>query len=290
MITEGGEGGEGGDAGAGATGGEGGDAGNKGNEGGGEAITWEQVHSAIPEELRSDKSMETITSLEGLTKSYIHAQKALGKDKFIVPDKHASPEDWQQIFQKLGNPEKLEDYKVNVADEKTAEDEGFLKFKEAAHKAGVLPHQFEQLVETLDTQGKSASEKRAVEQKAEFDKQINALKTEWGDQYDNQVKKANAAFKHLIPEAADRKAFLATGMGDHPYVAKLLASASKFMSEDDFVGTGDGSLGGLTPTEALKKAQEIQGNMEHPYRKPEHPGHKAAKKEVADLYASAFPE
>ena len=62
------------------------------------------------------------------------------------------------------------------------------------------------------------------------------------------------------------------------------------LNEDVFIGQGQGALGGLTPAAALEKARTIQGDMKHPYRDTTHPNHQAAKKEVANLYAIAFPE
>ena len=253
-------------------------------------LTWDQIKSNIPEELRSDKSLEDVTSLEGLTKSFIHAQKSMGAEKYVIPDKHATEADWKQVFQKLGNPESIEDYKINAEGDQVLGEETVNKIKAAAHEAGVLPHQFEKVLASINTEGKALNDTQELSSKTAYDEQMGKLKTEWGEQYDNQVKKANAAFKHLVPEKADRDAFLKTGMGDHPMVAKLLANASKYMTEDQFVGTGDGALGGLTPKDALARAVEIQGNMNHPYRNKEHIGHIAAKKEVADLYATAYPE
>jgi len=69
-----------------------------------------------------------------------------------------------------------------------------------------------------------------------------------------------------------------------------LANASKLFKEDTFIGHGEGKLGGMTPAEALAKATDIQGNNAHPYRDTMHPGHKAAQKEVQDLYKIAYPE
>ena len=71
---------------------------------------------------------------------------------------------------------------------------------------------------------------------------------------------------------------------------RLLANASKLMSEDTFIGQGEGKLTGVTPQAALEKAKAIQADMNHPYRNPNHPNHRAAKKEVSDLYQLAFPE
>src|SRR5687767_2069903 len=44
---------------------------------------------ALPEDLRNDPNMGPILDLESLTKSFIHSQKMIGRDKIPVPDKFA---------------------------------------------------------------------------------------------------------------------------------------------------------------------------------------------------------
>lgn len=254
------------------------------------AVTWDQIKAAIPEELRGDKSLETITSIEGLTKSYIHAQKSIGADKLVVPDKHASAEDWQNVFTKLGNPEKIEDYKLSLEGEQAMNEEVLAKVNEAAHAAGVLPWQMEKIVNTFNQMGTEMVTSQNTANDAAYEEEMGSLKKEWGEAYDTQVRKANVAFKELIPDTEQRDAFLKSGLGTDPKVVRLLANAAKLFNEDTFIGHGDGKLGGLTPTDALEKARTIQGDMNHPYRNPAHPNHVSAKKEVRDLYSVAYPE
>ena len=55
--------------------------------------------------------------MEDLLKSYKHAQKLVGADKIPVPNKHATEEDWNEVFKRLGAPDKPEDYKYNIKDQ-----------------------------------------------------------------------------------------------------------------------------------------------------------------------------
>ena len=54
------------------------------------ATDWKE---SLSEELRSDKSLENIKDIEGLAKSYVHAQKLVGADKIPVPNKFATEKD-----------------------------------------------------------------------------------------------------------------------------------------------------------------------------------------------------
>jgi hypothetical protein len=253
------------------------------------SITWDQVKSVLPKEYQEDPSLKTINSVDGLVKSYIHSQKAIG-NKIPVPDKHATPDDWAQIFKKLGNPEKLEEYNLNLPKEAKL-DEAFLgEIKKAAHSAGVLPFQMEKVLSTYFDYASKQMQESATKLEAQEKEDIENLKKEWGEAYDTQVKKANVAFKELVPNQADRERLINDGLANHPVVLKMLTQAAKYFKEDTFIGHGEGDLGGMTPADALSKAREIQGNKDHPYRNPTHPNHKAAKEEVQKLYKIAFPE
>ena len=282
---------EGGDAGGGAGGDKGGDA---AAEAAAETaktadVDWTALRQALPEDLRDDKSLLTINSVEGLAKSFVHSQRAIGS-KVSVPDKHATPEDWQVFFNKAGNPEKLEDYKLNLPEGVEA-DEGFMtSIKEEAHKAGVLPWQMEKILGNYYAYADKMLGAQSTDNQAKMEDDLNGLKKEWGESYEDKQRASNVAFKELLPDPAHRQRLIDDGLANHPSVARLLANASKMFSEDKFIGHGDGKLGGLSPAEALAKANDIQGNNEHPYRDTKHPGHKAAQEEVQNLYKIAYPE
>lgn len=249
---------------------------------------WSVVRGSLSQELQDDPNLKTINSVEALVKSYVHAQKAMG-NRIPVPDKHATTDDWKQIFSKLGNPEKLEDYKYNLPKDDDINKELVAELNKAAHEAGVLPFQMEKIFGKYYDIAKGTAAKQEAEFKVAQEESAAALKKEWGEAYDTQTRKANVAFKELVPDQADRDRLINDGLGSHPVVVKLLANAAKLFNEDVMLGHGAGALAGITPNDALTKAQEIQGNPQHPYRNPMHPAHKAAKKEVENLYRLAYP-
>ena len=67
----------------------------------------------IPENFREEKALDNFNNMEDFVKSYLHAQKLVGADKIPVPNKHATEEDWNEVFKKLGAPNSPEDYKYN---------------------------------------------------------------------------------------------------------------------------------------------------------------------------------
>jgi hypothetical protein len=251
---------------------------------------WQALRDTLPEDIRNDSTFTPITSLEGLAKSFVHAQKAIGRDRIPLPDKHATEQDWQNTFKKLGLPESVEDYQINLGEGKELSDEFSKNFKEQAHKAGILPFQAEKLAGWYADYTQSFLEAQKTQTESSITENTEALKKEWGDAYDDNVTRAKVAFKELIPDQADRDRLLDMGLGNDPGFIKALTKASKFFSEDTFVGAGAGQFTSMSPDDALQKARQIQGDAQHPYRNRQHPNHEAAKKEVADLYKIAYPE
>jgi hypothetical protein len=257
-------------------------------------IDWGKFVETLPEDIRKEPSIASFKDPVALVKSYISAQKMVGKDKIVIPDaKHATEEDWLGLFRKLGAPEKLEDYNFKLPEgavDSEMDPEFLTSVKEAAVKAGVLPHQFEKIFGAYYGYAKKIADSSAQEASSRREADVDALKKEWGQAFDAQVKRANIALKEFVKSPEDRQRVIEDGLGSHPVLMKILANASKLLKEDTFLGHGDGVGAGITPEDALQKARTIQGDKTHPYRNPSHPNHLAAKKEVADLYRVAFPE
>ena len=66
------------------------------------SIDW---RSALDEGLRSDPTLADIKDLNGLAKSYVHAQRMVGKDKLVIPGEGADPTEWDSFYEKLGRPQ-----------------------------------------------------------------------------------------------------------------------------------------------------------------------------------------
>ena len=60
--------------------------------------------ASLSDEIRNEKSLENISDIESLAKSFVHAQKLVGADKIPVPNKFATEDDWNKVYEKLGRP------------------------------------------------------------------------------------------------------------------------------------------------------------------------------------------
>ena len=107
--------------------------------------TQNNFQDLIPEEYKGEKSLANFKDMNDFVKSYLSAQKIVGADKIPVPNKFATEDDWKAVFNKLGAPEKPEDYKYNFKEGEVDKDL-LSNFNQQAHKLGLLPQQAESLI------------------------------------------------------------------------------------------------------------------------------------------------
>lgn len=278
-----------GSANAGAAGANGaGNSGGAGQNGGGVVLTdW---RDQIPQDVRDQiGNFSNFKTAEDFARSYVNAQKMVGADKIPVPGEHTTPEEWAQIHKKLGLPEKLDDYKFDLADKDAVDPEFLTKFRETAHKAGVLPKQAKAMADWFAQANNDAYKAQVEAAKAAEAEALKGLKTEWGAAWDEKTGQANAAFREFLTKE-EQQAFVKSGLANNPMMIKMFAKLGAQVTEGKIKGEG-GTSGGGTPTPEVARQQldEIKGNVKHPYYDPNHAEHAAAKKKVNELYGLAFP-
>jgi hypothetical protein len=244
-----------------------------------EEVTWK---SALPEDIKEDPSLGPIESVENLAKSYVSAQRMIGKDRIVVPGQYATDDDWKNnVFSKLGLPEKVDDYSIETGGQEF--DENFFKgFKESAHEAGILPNQAQKLFNWYNEEAHRQGEEYTKQAQSKVDQAVNGLKTEWGKEYDNKVRSAQTAVNHFTDESF--KTYLDdSGLGNHPELIKTFAKIGETLSEDTFQGEGPVQLG-RTPSDAQAEINTVMADPNHPYHQKGHPNHEAAVADVQRLF------
>ena len=58
----------------------------------------------LGEEFRGNPIFANFQDVNGLAKSYMHAQRMIGADKIAIPGKHATDEERLEVYRKLGSP------------------------------------------------------------------------------------------------------------------------------------------------------------------------------------------
>lgn len=280
------EGASGGD-GKGAAGKNGGTGGDGGGKDGSSVVIPENWKETLPQELKDLPSLAKVKDIPSLVKSYAHLEKMLGSEKIPVPQKGSTLEQLKDYFQKAGLPEDASEYKFDVA-AKNVEKEFLEAFKGEAFKLNVLPAQAKGLVEWFaKVQETNYNNDIAAQQKSVKDG-LDGLRKEWGAAHDEEMAKAKAAVREFTtPEEQDY--IKKMGLGFDPTFIKMMAKVGATLAEDKI--RGEGGTGGsvFTPSQAQIKIAEIKANVNGPYYDKNHAEHAATKKQVADLYAMAYP-
>lgn len=237
----------------------------------------------VAEELRGEPSLQPFKSVEDLAKSYVHSRKLLGADKIQVPNKYADENEWRGVYEKLGLPKDVAEYDLKPEEGAEVDEEFFSGFKEAAHQAGILPKQAQQLYTWYDGKVREMSSQSMLKSETKQKEEIQALQAEWGDAWESKVTAAKLAITEYGDD--DFKEYLeTTGLGNDARVIKLMSKIGENLSEDQLKSSGATGLR-HTPADAQGAINEILGNPTHAYFDKKHPDHKRAIDEMNSLFS-----
>ena len=226
----------------------------------------EDWRTSLPEAIRDDASLKSISDVPALAQSFVHAQRMIGADKVVVPGKWATEDDWSG------------GYELKVETPEGAEADGDMLdwFRSTAHKNGLTPRQAQGLLAEYQqfSQSREVSASGSVEQQQVVTEQ--ELRKDWGETYDERIGIA----KDVLAQFGDDE--LADGVatdgqilfGNDPRVVRFLHKVGAYInervSEDGLLGAK--TTGMMAPDEAQAKIRELTA-QNSPYwnqRAPEH--------------------
>lgn len=247
----------------------------------GEQTTQNNFQDLIPEEYKGEKSLSNFKDMNDFVKSYLSAQKIVGADKIPVPNKFATEDDWKAVFNKLGAPEKPEDYKYNFK-EGEVDQQLLSNFNQQAHKLGLLPQQAESLIKFYNDMNEGSSvqaEENAAKSRINTE---NELKKEFGPQYVKRLDQAKRLASSTLGNDFLENTYLQDGsrLGDNLNVVKAFSNLAEKLSEDEVV-KGDSSSY-MTANEIEKEISSLTEEGS-PYWIKTHPNHRKAVDEVLKL-------
>lgn len=247
----------------------------------GEQTTQNNFQDLIPEEYKGEKSLSNFKDMNDFVKSYLSAQKIVGADKIPVPNKFATDEDWKAVFNKLGAPEKPEDYKYSFKEGELDKDL-VASFNVEAHRLGLLPQQAESLIKYYNDFAEGnfiQAEEKATETRLNTE---NELKKEFGPQYAKRLDQAKRLASSTLGNEFLENTFLQDGsrLGDNLNVVKAFSNLAEKLSEDEVV-KGDSSSY-MTANEIEKEITSLTEEGS-PYWNKTHPNHQKAVQEVFKL-------
>ena len=229
-----------------------------------------------PEDLRSNPTIADTPSVEALAKRLIDTKSMVG-NSIRIPSEDASPEDKQkfienlvskniglmptpnfedeanlkEVYKALGLPEEHSQY-TKPENWAGVDDERFGFLAAQAHEAGLSKRQFESLVSKIAQADNEAMQKYEFERTA----QMNELKGEWGNAFEQKTVRARNLAKQLeMPE--DVQTALENGDVPASVYRWLDKMATRFGQEGSGALKEMSSVSEHTPTELNERFAEI---------------------------------
>ena len=243
--------------------------------------------SSVDPNLSGDPSLQNIKDMDGLVKSYIHAQKLVGADKMVVPGKNSTDEDWKSTFHQLGLPESKENYTVNRAENSKLSEDFHSGLVEKAFELNILPGQAQGIADFYEEMIAGAETKHVDSMNEITEANIANLKEEWGEGFQRKVAAANHAIDNFGGEGL-RAHLKQMGLSNDPAMVKLFSNIGEQMSEDNFAASDSAGFGN-TPEQATEEMNKMLMDSAHPINNPQHANHKVAQAKYNKLAKQAAP-
>ena len=241
--------------------------------------------SSMPVGLKDEPSLQTFDSVDKLAKSYVNAVKKIGGNPENLVSLPQEGESWDEIYSKLGKPDRADDYDFGEDDEGVMDD-----FKNFAHQNNLTQNQADNL---LDLFSEIQQDEAQNEQKAMDDLKVETtmgLQKEWGKNYDGNLDYARRAYAQFgTPELTE--IMDGSGFGNHPEVIKAFSRVGQLLGEEALaVGTGLGR-NQMSPQAAQEEIQALYSDKEFSkaYRDNRDPSHQTAMKKMDRLFKQAYP-
>lgn len=257
-----------------------------GGEGTPPASTWT---TGLDEETRGFVELRQWKDPGALVKSYRDLEKLKGMPPerlAAIPDKADDADGWNALYAKLGRPDSPDKYEIVMPSE--GGDEEFAKWARGAfHELGITGAQARALTEKWNEYAGQRMGADTESVKAEYAKEQEALKKEWGASYEQNLSAVKMAATQLgIPK--EQLDALEGALGYGGLMRHLLTVGTK-LGEDSFVnGDGGKASFGLTPAGAKAKLSELRADSGFADRLIK--GDVKAKDEWERLHKIAFPE
>ena len=238
--------------------------------------------SLIPTEYKEEKSLQNFSKMDDFVKSYLHSQKLVGLDKIPVPNKHATDEDWKEVYKKLGSPEAADGYKYSLPEGHAVPEDTLKSFSEEAVKLGLLPNQADGIMKYYNSVINDGMKDQVVVADEARAKAEQELRSEFGSTFDNKITGAKNLAVATLGSDFLTNTTLSDGskLGDNIQLVKAFADLSEKLSEDDIVKGDTPSY--LTTNEIQKQINSLQ-QPGSAYWDKHHPSHSDAVSEVQSL-------
>lgn len=238
---------------------------------------------SLPDDLKTDPTITKFTDIAALAKSYVNAQRLIGRDKIPMPQ---TDEDYLNVFRRLGAPESPDGYEFTPVEwpEGFKMPETDTGLKDVAAKLGLTKKQADAMNKWHYDNLLGLAQNKKAQMDAMREKTMKSIQDEWGDAAKGNMELA----KRVINDYSDdsTKQFLeSTGLGNDANLLRVFGKIGQRLVEDRVMEGHKGS--GMSPQDLQGKIKTLQA---HPaYTAKNHPEHKSIVGQVQDLFQKLHP-
>lgn len=234
----------------------------------------------LPEDLRNEPSLAGVKNLTTLAKSYVNAQKMVGKNKISIPGENATDDERNAFYSALGRPATANDYKhdkVEIPKGYQLDDAQVAAFRETAFNMGLSQEAFEKALAFDLARTKQATEAAIAEYNREYEETMGKLQQQYGDKLPARISQVDKA----LTTFGIKEIFVEKGLTNNYQIFEALAKIGASISETK-LKDGDVQQNFKTPQQQI---EEIYADPNGAIYNAEHPGHDKAVAEVKRLMA-----
>lgn len=225
------------------------------------------------------------TNFRTLAKSYVHLERMNSNpNKVTLPGENAPQEDIDAFYSKLGRPAKPEDYQLTVPDslkEVLGGDQAFAQFKGEAFKHGLNAKQVEGLGKWYFGVQEQAIAKVQADQQAVVTAATDALKKDWGTNFDTNVQVAKRGAIAVGGEELVNDTVLANNPG---FIRAMFKVGQMLGEKGNLPGASQQQTGGNLDD----MIAAIRNDKSDPYNNAKDPKHMSRVAYVNSLYQQKY--
>jgi len=283
--------------GAGGQGGQGGQGG--GSPAGGTVPEW--ASGVQDAELKNwlAKKGERWGSMEDMVRSHrqLEAFRGVPETQLLKLEDATNREAWHGpggIYERLGRPPTADKYELPEVEDR----EGYFNltkpFRELAYEEGLSATQAKNISEKINTQLMEFEQQQIAEFYHRQEKEIGALKKEWGDDFAaNEAVALNGAlalgFDPKTPEGQKMLANLEREIGTRNIHLKMYEIGSRLGEHGAGSHGNQGGMNAPTPDQALSEIRRLESDPEF-MKRYNSPDGVAENERMRFLYKMAYPE
>jgi hypothetical protein len=191
---------------------------------------------------------------------HISSTRRMSGSAVEVPGQNATDEDWSSFFSKVGRPERADQYDLKIEGDT---DQPFMTAMRAAmHESGLSQRQAAKLVERYMAYAGERNAAQASSADAELHAQVDAMKRQWGSNWDSNVAAGQKAIAALGLTRADFDALPSSSL---PGMANILARIGRAIGEGKIVlDTPEQAAGKIAEMESSPTTRKVLQNRRDP--------------------------